>query len=338
MSTAIMDTSQPLSSTWQGTKVLITGGAGFIGSTLAIRAAELGAEVTVIDSLIPEYGGCLYNLEPVKDKVRINLSDIRDSFSLRPLIENIDILFNLAGQTSHMDSMKDPHTDLTINCMAQLNLLEICRQFNPNIRIIFASTRQIYGKPTYLPVDENHSINPVDINGIHKYAAELYHGLYGKVHGIRACILRLTNTIGPRMRIKDAKQTFVGIWIRQILEKEPIEVWGGEQIRDFNDVEDVVEAMLIASQDCNCFGKIFNLGSEEKVSLLQLANMIQHINGSGEIKIMPYPPERKKIDIGDYHSSFTRFKDMTGWEPAITLEQTLRRTLEYYSDHLSVYI
>jgi UDP-glucose 4-epimerase len=307
---------------------LITGGAGFIGSSLAIRAVELGADVTVIDSLIPEYGGCLYNLDPVKGKIRINLSDIRDSFSLRPLIENVDILFNLAGQTSHMDSMKDPHTDLTINCMAQLNLLEICRQFNPNIRIIFASTRQIYGKPTYLPVDENHSINPVDINGIHKYAAELYHGLYGKVHGIRNCILRLTNTIGPRMRIKDAKQTFVGIWIRQIL----------EQLRDFNDVDDVVRAMLIASQDENCFGKVFNLGSEEKVSLLKLANMMKDLHGRGEIKIMPYPAERKKIDIGDYHSSFARFKDMTGWEPALTLEQTLRRTLGYYSDHLSFYI
>jgi len=333
-----MDISQPKSSTWQGTNVLITGGAGFIGSTLAIRAEELGADVTVIDSLIPEYGGCLYNLDPVKGKIRINLSDIRDSFSLRPLIENVDILFSLAGQTSHMDSMKDPHTDLRINCMAQLNLLEICRQFNPNIRIIFASTRQIYGKPNYLPVDENHSINPVDINGINKYAAELYHGLYGKVHGIRTCILRLTNTIGPRMRIKDAKQTFVGIWVRQILEGAPIEVWGGDQLRDFNDVEDVVQAMLIASQNENCFGKVFNLGSEEKVSLLKLANMIKELHGSGEIKIIAYPPERKKIDIGDYYSSFTQFKDMTGWEPALTLEQTLQRTLDYYSDHFSLYI
>ena len=338
MSTTIMGTLEPHSSSWQGKKVLITGGAGFIGSNLAIRAVELGADVTVIDSLIPEYGGCLHNLEPVKDKIRINLSDIRDSHSLRPLIEGIDILFNLAGQTSHMDSMKDPHTDLSINCMAQLNLLEICRQFNPNIHIIFASTRQIYGKPSYLPVDEDHIINPVDINGIHKYAAELYFGLYGKIHGIRTCILRLTNTIGPRMRIKDAKQTFVGIWVRQILKNEPIEVWGGEQLRDFNDVEDVVQAMLIASQDSNCFGKVFNLGSVEKVSLLQLAKMIINIHGSGEIKMMAYPPERKKIDIGDYHSSFARFKDMTGWEPAITLEQTLRRTLDYYSDHLSVYI
>jgi nucleoside-diphosphate-sugar epimerase len=333
-----MDPFRPESSTWQGQKVLITGGAGFIGSTLAIRAAELGADVTVIDSLIPEYGGCLFNLDPIKDKIRINLSDIRDSFSLRPLIENVDILFNLAGQTSHMDSMKDPHTDLTINCMAQLNLLETCRQFNPNIRIIFASTRQIYGKPTYLPVDENHSINPVDINGIHKYAAELYYGLYGKIHGIHTCILRLTNTIGPRMRIKDARQTFVGIWIRQLLEGQPIEVWGGEQLRDFNDVEDVVRAMLITSQDVNCFGKIFNLGSDEKISLIKLANMMKEIHGSGEIKIMDYPPERKKIDIGDYYSSFERLKAMTGWEPAQSLEQTLQRTLGYYTDYLSAYI
>lgn len=334
----IMDPSLAETPIWQGLKVLITGGAGFIGSTLAIRAAELGADVTVIDSLIPEYGGCLYNLEPIKEKIRINLSDIRDSFSLRPLIEDVDILFNLAGQTSHMDSMKDPHTDLTINCMAQLNLLETCRQFNPNIRIVFASTRQIYGKPSYLPVDENHNINPVDINGIHKYAAELYYGLYGKVYGIRTCILRLTNTIGPRMRIKDARQTFVGIWIRQLLEGHPIEVWGGEQLRDFNDVEDVVHAMLTASQDNNCFGEIFNLGSQEKISLIELATMMKEIHGSGELKIMDYPAERKKIDIGDYYSSFNRFKTLTGWEPAQSLKQTLQRTLDYYADHFTAYI
>jgi nucleoside-diphosphate-sugar epimerase len=333
-----MDPSESSPPIWLGQKVLITGGAGFIGSTLAIRAAELGADVTVIDSLIPEYGGCLHNLEPIKDKIRVNLSDIRDSFSLRPLIENVDILFNLAGQTSHMDSMKDPHTDLTINCMAQLNLLETCRKYNPKIRIVFASTRQIYGKPSYLPVDEKHSINPVDINGIHKYAAELYYGLYGKVHGIRSCILRLTNTIGPRMRIKDARQTFVGIWIRQLLEGQPIEVWGGEQLRDFNDVEDVVRAMLTASQDNHCFGEIFNLGSQEKISLLDLAKMMQQIHGSGELKIMDYPEERKKIDIGDYYSSFDRFKAMTGWEPSQTLKQTLQRTLDYYSTNLPAYI
>lgn len=240
--------SSPHQHWWQDKKVLITGGVGFIGSNLARRLADYGTQVTVVDSLVPEFGGNLFNLSGYENQIRINFSDVRDVYSLEPLLRGVDILFNLAGQTSHMDSMLDPYTDLAINCGAQLNLLETCRRINPEISIIFASTRQIYGRPEYLPVDEKHRIEPVDINGIHKYAAEQYYSLYQEVYGIRTCILRLTNTIGPRMRIKDARQTFVGVWIRQLLENKPIEVWGGSQLRDFNDVEDVVDAFLFAGR------------------------------------------------------------------------------------------
>ncbi|KAA3655888.1 MAG: NAD-dependent epimerase/dehydratase family protein, partial [Chloroflexi bacterium] len=222
----------------RGKKILITGGLGFIGSNLARRLVKMGADVTLVDSLIPEYGGNLYNIADIKNDVEVNISDVRDTHSMRYLVQKKDYLFNLAGQTSHMDSMHDPFTDLDINCRAQLSILETCRKYNPEINIVFASTRQIYGKPDYLPVDETHLLRPVDVNGINKMAGEWYHILYNNVYGLRACALRLTNTYGPRMRIKDARQTFLGVWIRYLIEGKPFEVWGGEQLRDFTFVED----------------------------------------------------------------------------------------------------
>lgn len=330
--------TQALPAAWSDKQILITGGAGFIGSTLATRLAHYGSKVTVIDSLVPEFGGNLFNLDDCAEKIRINFSDIREPFSLKPLLKDVDILFNLAGQTSHMDSMIDPHTDLNINCAAQLNLLEACRSVNPNIRIIFASTRQIYGRPEYLPVDEQHLIAPVDINGIHKYAAEQYYQLYHHLYGIKSCIFRLTNTIGPRMRIKDARQTFVGVWLRQLIEDVPIEVWGGNQLRDFNDVEDVVDAFLIAALDEKCYGEIFNLGSREKISLLDLAKLMIKIHGRGDLVIREYPQDRKKIDIGDYYSSHEKFSTLTGWSPQTLLEQTMERTIGFYREHLPAYL
>jgi nucleoside-diphosphate-sugar epimerase len=323
---------------WKNHNVLITGGAGFIGSSLAIRLSELGANVTVIDSLIPEQGGNLFNLKGHEDKITVEVADIRNTSLLHPLLVKAEFLFSLAGQTSHMDSMNDPLNDLSSNCSAQLNLLEACRKHNPNLRIVYASTRQIYGRPEYLPVDESHRVAPVDINGIHKYAAELYHHLYGNVYGIRSSILRLTNTIGPRMRIKDARQTFLGVWVRMLLNKQPIEVWGGQQLRDFNDVEDVVDALMIAAVHEGAVGEIFNLGSEERISLKDLAELMTTIQGRGELRIMEYPEERKRIDIGDYYSSFSKFHALTGWHPSRGLNQTLQRTLEYYQQNIHHYI
>lgn len=192
--------------------VLITGGAGFIGANLARRLVNEGADVTIIDSLIPEYGGNLANLEGIRDKIHLNIADVRDPHAMRQLVQGRDFLFNLAGQTSHMDSMSDPFTDLDINAKAQLSILEACRAQNPAVKIVFAGTRQIYGRPDYLPVDEAHPIRPVDINGIHKVAGEWYHTLYTTVYGVQSTVLRLTNTYGPCMRIKDARQTFVGVW------------------------------------------------------------------------------------------------------------------------------
>src|SRR5687768_2248279 len=245
---------------FSGKRVLITGGLGFIGSTLAARLVQAGARVSLVDSLIPEYGGNLFNIAPIADRVRANISDVRDEHSVRYLVQDQDYLFNLAGQTSHMDSMTDPNTDLEINCRAQLTILECCRKHNPKVKVVFASTRQIYGRPDYLPVDERHPLRPVDVNGINKLAGEEYHLLYSEIHDVPSTVLRLTNTIGPRMRVKDARQTFVGVWIRQILEGKPIEVWGGTQLRDFTYVDDAVEAFLIAATHPQAVGRVFNLG------------------------------------------------------------------------------
>lgn len=318
--------------------MLVTGGLGFIGSTLARRLCDLGAEVTVLDSLMPQYGGHRFNLEGYSERIRINLSDLRDSSSLEALLEDQELIFNLAGQTSHLDSMHDPETDLAINVSAQLRLLECCRRVAPQVRLVYASTRQLYGRPLRLPVDEQHPIDPVDVNGINKLSAEMYHLLYARVYGLSACVLRLTNTIGPRMRIRDARQTFVGIWVRQLLEGRPIEVWGGEQLRDFNDVEDVVDAMLLAALDRQLPLIPFNLGATEVVSLAQLARLMIELHGSGELLITAYPEERKKIDIGDYYSCFDRFRTATGWQPRRTLRQSLERTLSYYQQHLDRYL
>ncbi len=331
------DGSSPFGN-WAGLRILITGGLGFIGSNLAIRLSQLGARVTIVDSLIPQYGGNLFNLNGHEDAVRINLSDIRDRYSLEALLKDKDVIFNLAGQTSHLDSMHDPETDLAINGTAQLSLLELCRRVNRQARIVYASTRQIYGKPHYLPVDESHPVEPVDVNGINKLSAELYHRLYADVYGLSTRILRLTNTIGPRMRIRDARQTFVGIWLRQLLAGEPIEVWGGEQLRDFNDVEDVVDALLLAGSLEGLASTPYNLGSHERLSLRELAELMIRLHGSGEIQLMDFPAERKKIDIGDYYSCYDRFHRAADWQPSRNLEATLKRTLAYYREHQSHYL
>jgi UDP-glucose 4-epimerase len=323
---------------FDGASVLVTGGLGFIGSNLARRLVQLGAKVTLVDSLVPEYGGNPFNIADIADKVRVNISDVRDAFSMRYLVQGQDYLFNLAGQTSHLDSMQDPHTDLEINCRAQLSILEACRHHNKRLRVVFASTRQIYGKPDYLPVDEKHPLRPVDVNGINKMAGEWYHLLYCNVYDVPTSVLRLTNTYGPRMRIKDARQTFVGVWVRLILENKPFEVWGGEQLRDFTYVDDCLEALLLAAARPEAVGRVFNLGSSEVVSLAKLGETLVAANKGGQFAQKPFPPDRKRIDIGDYYADFGLIRTSLGWEPKVGLREGLTRTLDYYRTHLAQYL
>jgi UDP-glucose 4-epimerase len=319
-------------------KILITGGLGFIGSALAQRLVQAGAEVILVDSLIPEYGGNPFNVSGLEEKAKINISDVRDEHSMQYLVQDQDYLFNLAGQTSHMDSMTDPYTDLEINCRAQLSILEACRKCNPNIKIVFASTRQLYGKPDYLPVDEGHLLRPVDVNGVNKMAGEWFHILYNNVYGIRSCALRLTNTIGPRMRVKDARQTFLGMWIRLLMENQPFEVWGGDQLRDFTYVDDAVDAFLLAATHDQANGQIFNLGGDQVISLKDLARLLVRANGGGEFVVREYPSDRKPIDIGDYYADFSRIRSALGWQPKVTLPDALQRSLEFYRLHLKHYL
>lgn len=318
---------------YRNKRVLITGGIGFIGSSLARALVAQGAHVTLVDSLIPSYGGNLQNIADFLDQVTVNVCDVRDRFAIEYLLRDQDFLFNLAGQTSHMDSMTDPKTDLDINAAAQLSILEACRAVNPGIRVVFASTRQIYGKPHYLPVDESHPICPVDVNGINKLAGEWYHLLYSKVYGIRSTVLRLTNTYGPGMRVKDARQTFLGIWIKQLIEGQPIKVFGdGLQLRDFNYVDDCVDAMLLSGMKDEAVSKIYNLGSEEVINLKDLAAKMIDIVPGRSYEIVPFPPERKAIDIGDYYSDFSLIQRELGWSPCVCLDEGLRKSVTYYKE------
>ena len=323
---------------FSGANVLVTGGLGFIGSSLTRQLVTLGAKVTLVDSLIPEYGGNLFNIHDFRDKVSIELADVRDTKAMAALIKKRDFLFNLAGQTSHLDSMTDPLTDLNINAVAQLHILEACRLHNPDVKIVFASTRQIYGRPEYLPVNEKHPTNPVDVNGINKLAGESYHLLYNNIYKIRACALRLTNTYGPGMRVKDARQTFLGVWLRRVIEGEPIQVYGdGRQLRDFNFVTDVVKALLQAAGDAASEGQLFNLGHWEHISLEELAALLVRLNKRGGYELIPFPADHKAIDIGDYYGDFSKIQNALGWSPEVPLENGLAMTLAYYRKHHAHY-
>jgi len=323
---------------FEGARVLVTGGLGFIGSNLARRLVALGAAVTLVDCLRPDQGGLRQNIRGLEDRLSLEIGDLRDDALLERVLPGQEVVFNLAGQTSHLDSMTDPLTDLDLNCRAQLGLLEGLRRLAPEARVVFASTRQIYGAPDYLPVDESHPLRPVDINGIHKLAGESYHLLYARVYGLRATALRLTNTYGPRMRIKDARQTFLGLWIRAALEGRPFEVWGGAQLRDFSYVDDAVDALLRAAMAPALRGGAFNLsGLPPSISLLQTAQLLARITGA-VFEVKDFPAERRRIDIGDYHADDTAFRRLTGWAPQVTLEEGLQRTLAYFRDHLADYV
>jgi len=322
----------------KGKQVLITGGLGFIGSNLAHRLVELGAKVLIVDSLVPQYGGNLFNVAGIEDQVRINIADVRDRSSMDYLVQGQDYLFNLAGQVSHMDSMKDPFTDLEINCRSQLSILESCRYNNPDVKVIFASTRQIYGMPDYLPVDERHLVHPTDVNGINKMAGEWYHIVYNNVYGVKATSLRLTNTFGPRMRVCDARQTFMGLWFRLLIEGKELAVYGdGRQVRDFNYVDDVVEALLQVAVDEEANGQVYNLGGDEPINLLHLAQLMVEIAGKGGYQLVPWPANRKRIDIGDYYGDYRKIRSKLGWCPRVSLQEGVRRTFRFYEDHRKHY-
>ncbi len=318
---------------------MITGGLGFIGSNLAHQLAALGADVLLIDSLIPDYGGNRFNIAGIESRVTVNIADVRQANTMNYLVRDREVIFNLAGQVSHIDSMRDPHTDLEINCHSQLTMLEACRTHNPSAKLVYAGTRQIYGKPDRLPVDETHLVRPTDINGINKAAGEQYHIVYNNVFGVRACSLRLTNIYGPRQLIRHDRQGFIGWFIRTALEGGTIQVYGdGSQLRDFVYVDDAADAFLRAGATDAVNGGVFNVGGPAPVSHRDLVTLLLEEAGTGRVNFVPWPDEKRKIDIGSFYSDSSKFTAVTGWRNTVDLRDGLRRTLAYYRPNLARYL
>ncbi|HET7220320.1 MAG TPA: NAD-dependent epimerase/dehydratase family protein [Vicinamibacterales bacterium] len=324
---------------YRGRRVMVTGGLGFIGSNLVRQLVALGADILIVDSLFPDYGGNLFNIDGLEPCVRVNISDVRDETSMQTLVRGREVIFNLAGQVSHIDSMADPHTDLEINCRAQLSMLEACRKHNPTVRVVFAGTRQVYGRPDRLPVDESHLVRPADINGVNKAAGEYYHLLYNNVFGVRACSLRLTNVYGPRQLIRHNRQGFIGWFIRMAIEGREIQVFGdGSQLRDFVYVDDAVDAFLRAGASDACNGEVFNVGGDGPISHKDLVALLLDVAGTGSVSFVEWPAEKKRIDIGSFYSDSSKFQRTVGWQPRVDLRSGLRQTIDFYRQHLDRYI
>ena len=324
---------------YKGRPVMITGGLGFIGSNLARRLAALGADVLLVDSLIPDYGGNLYNIHGIEDQVRVNIADVSQQSTMHYLVRHVDVIFNLAGQVSHIDSMRDPYTDLEINCRSQLSLLEACRRYNPKAKVVFAGTRQVYGKPSSLPVTEQHLVRPTDVNGINKVAGEYYHLVYNNVFGVRACSLRLTNVYGPRQLVKHNRQGFIGWFVRLAVEDREIEIYGdGSQLRDFVYVDDAAEAFVLAGAMDACNGEVFNVGGTEPTSHRDLVQLLLDVAGTGRVRFVEWPAEKKAIDIGSFYADSSRFMATTGWTPRVNLREGFTRTIAFYREHLARYL
>jgi UDP-glucose 4-epimerase len=324
---------------YRGRSVMITGGIGFIGSNLARQLVELGADVLLVDSLIPDYGGNLFNIDGLAGRLRVNIADVRQQTTMNYLVRDCDVIFNLAGQVSHIDSMRDPYTDLEINCRSQLTVLEACRNHNADVKVVFAGTRQVYGRPDSLPVTEAHLVRPTDVNGINKAAGEYYHLVYNNVFGVRACSLRLTNVYGPRQLIKHNRQGFVAWFIRLAIEDNTIQIYGdGSQLRDFVFVDDAADAFLRAGASDACNGEVFNIGGDRPISHRDLTTLLLDIAGSGRVEYVDWPPDKKAIDIGSFYADSSKFMHMTGWTQRISLEEGLRRTVAFYREHFNHYI
>jgi UDP-glucose 4-epimerase len=318
---------------------MITGGLGFIGSNLAHRLVQLGADVLLVDSLIPDYGGNLFNIDGIADRVRVNVADVRQPSTMNYLVQGQDVIFNLAGQVSHIESMESPYNDLEINCRAQLSILEACRWHNPSVKVVFAGTRQVYGRPDSLPVTERHLVRPTDVNGINKAAGEYYHLVYNNVFGVRACSLRLTNVYGPRQLLKHNRQGFVAWFIRQALEDGEIQIFGdGRQVRDFVYVDDAADAFLRAGASDACNGKVFNVGGLAPVTHREFVELLIAVAGTGRYRFVDWPPAKKAIDIGDFYADSSLIRSTLGWEPTTPLEDGLARTLAFYRAHLDQYV
>lgn len=321
---------------WTGRRVLVTGGAGFLGSNLCHELVRRGARVTALDGFLFGGGANPKNLDGAN--VELVRGDIRE-IDLRPLCEGAHTIFNLAAQTSHMGGQADPLADIAVNAVAQVRLIQAAREAAPDAIVVHASTRQFYGRTQKLPVDENQPVAPPDANGVSKFAGEQYWMIEHRVRGRPVVSLRLTNSYGPRLRVRDARQTFLGIWIRCVLERKPFEVWGGAQLRDMTYVDDVTEAFIRSAESPDCHGRIFNIGGPPPISLHDLAEMVVRIAGPpAHYTTREFPADRAQIDIGSYHADDSAFRTASGWEPKVGLEDGIARTIDWYRTRLGDYL
>lgn len=319
--------------------IIVTGGLGFIGSNLAIRLTGLGARVIIIDPVIEGCGGDLYNIAPVASQVDVVPHSIGETGKLLPALRSCDLIFNLAGEISHIHSMALPERDLQINTLDQLRFLQACAECAPGIRILYAGTRQVYGVPGYLPVDEKHAVNPVDFNGVHKYAATQYHLMLSRTGQLDAAVLRLTNVYGPRIALAVPCQGFFSTYLRKALTGQTLEIFGdGRQLRDPVYVDDVVEAMLRVAAAGHLPSRSYNVGGPEALSMAEIAVAVSHAAGSPDPVFREFPEERKGIDIGSYYTDSTLLREHFDWRPATRFSEGVARTLAYCREHLSHYL
>lgn len=323
-----------------GVNVLITGGMGFVGSNLAHKLVELGANVTLYDALLKDYGGNWANIREIKDEVEVVIGDVRDYNKLKGYVKKADIIYHCAAQVSRVISMFNPRLDIEINCIGTINMLEATRKCeNKDVKVVYTSSRAVTGLAKNLPVNEGTPINPVDIYGANKYASENYCKIYRRAYGLKTIILKLNNCYGPRAQLKTPTYGVIGWWIRLALENKVLPVFEpGTQLRDYNYIDDVVDALVIVSQRDEAVNDDFYLGSGKPVQLIELAKLIVKVAGTGKIKVVLSPREWKSIEIGNFYATYRKIKEKLGWYPKTDLETGLRKTIEFYKKWLREYI
>jgi UDP-glucose 4-epimerase len=293
----------------------------------------------VVDALVPTHGGDRRNLDDTAGPIDVIEAGVGDAGAVRDVAAAAEVIFNLAGQVSHVESMARPRFDLEVNTASQVGFLETLRDAGSSAVVVYTSTRQIFGHPRYLPVDEDHPVSPVDVNGISKWATEQLHLLYREQYGIRASSVRLTNVYGPRQRLRDDLQGFLPIFVRRALSDEPITVFGdGAQERDCLYVDDVIECLLLTARSTEAPGEVFNVGNDERLSLRALAEAIVTAAGTGSVESVPWPHDRDAIDIGSYYGDSSKAKRLLGWEPRTSFVDGIARTVEFYRSHRSQYL
>ncbi len=323
---------------FKGKKVLVTGGLGFIGSNLSIRLKELGARVTIVDNMMPRLGGNLFNVKDIMDHIQINFSDVRDEHSMDYLVKEKDFIFHLAGQVNHVDSIRNPIQDLDINCRGTLVLLESCRKYNRETKVIFSGTRGEYGASVTLPVGEEHPTNPKGIYAVTNLSAEKMILVYDDVHKISGACLRITNTYGPRHQMAHDEYGVVNWFIRKAIDDEIVPVFGdGHILRDFLYVDDLVDCFLQVAACPSAFGEVFNVGTGIPISFVDLAKQIVAVAGSGKVAFTEFTKERKEVEPGDYYTDISKIKRIVGWNPQTSLEDGLRKTIDFYRKYKKEY-